>query len=811
MTQPTRMKARSAEGAEAMILARGLTHLQRGQLDQAESAFRALLDEQPDHPDALHGLALVAYQAQNHDWAYRLASQAVSRSRKRVAGYYRTLGRACRALGKPDEAIRAYRAALAIEPALADVHVSIGIVLREQGEVRAAIGAYRKALSQQPALFEAYVNLENAVREAGAWDDHRRWLESHAAGAAEFAEPQFFLGKLALSEGRRDAALKHLRNALQHNPSFADAQRLLEAAEGDLAHPVEAAVAHSAAALATHERAVALQPESAQAHYNLGMGRKTAGDLGGAIAALRKAVELHADYFDARLNLSRLLREAGHVQDAVAQSAYAVDLRSESAEAHCVHAEALSMAGATAAALEEIERALALRPEAPEVYLNLGNLLTQHFQVERAIEAYRDAIVRAPDVFIARSNYVFVLNYAETMDAEGLFREHRDFDARHCAGLTAMRHESPGAAAAERPIRVGFLSADLRSHSVANFIEPLFRHHDRTRYSFHCYFNQLVNDAVSDRLENLVAGWTRCAAMSDDALTRRIRDDDIDVLIELSGHTAGHRLLTVARRPAPLQMTFLGYPTTTGLSEIDYRLTDAYVDPPGWERFNSEVPARLPNSYFCYGGGKEVPVGPLPALSRGTVTFGCFNNLAKMSGTTLDLWAQVLLRVPGSKLLVKSFGLQDNAAGNHLKALMASRGVSEGRIEVMPWEATGESHFQRYNQVDVALDTYPYNGATTTCEALWMGVPVVTLVGERHAARMGLSILAAAGLERFAARTPEDYVEKAVQTASDVSALAALRIGLRSRILASPLMDAPGYTTAFQSLVRDAWRTWCGV
>jgi predicted O-linked N-acetylglucosamine transferase (SPINDLY family) len=362
----------------------------------------------------------------------------------------------------------------------------------------------------------------------------------------------------------------------------------------------------------------------------------------------------------------------------------------------------------------------------------------------------------------------------------------------------------------ERRVRVGYLSPDFWSHPVARFIEPILMHHDRRTFEVWCYNAHEPADAVTLRLRGLAERWVDCAALTDEALAARIRADGIDVLVDLAGHTAGNRLLAVARRPAPVTATYLGYPTTTGIEAIRYRITDAHVDPADEPSNNVETPLRLPQSYYCYAEVEETrEAAPLPAKLTGRVTFGCFNSSVKWSDEALRLWARVLEAIGGSTLLLKAKDLGKPAIAKRVLERFEQLGVDTRRIVLQGWEASRSDHFAVYDRVDIAVDTYPYNGATTTCEALSMGVPVVTLEGPTHASRMGASVLAAAGFPEWIAPTPERYVEICAALAGDLDGLQATRSSLRERLRASPLMDGARFTADLERLYREMWRSWC--
>ncbi len=402
------------------------------------------------------------------------------------------------------------------------------------------------------------------------------------------------------------------------------------------------------------------------------------------------------------------------------------------------------------------------------------------------------------------------LNYRPDLSQAQLFREHAAWAERFASPMApAATHPNPPEP--ERPLRVGYVSGDFRRHPVAFFVEPLLRCHDRRVVQPFCYSNSGERDDLNDHLRALVPDWRDIAGLDDDAVAALIRRDRIDVLVDLSGHTARNRLPVFARKPAPVQVTAIGYVNTTGLAAMDYRLTDGWCDPPGTDETHfSESLWRLPGGFNCYAPPNGLPApGPAPLMGCGHVTFGSFNNMDKVSPEVLDLWAQLLRAVPGARLVLKTKTLSESAVGAAIRARFAAAGVDAGRIELIEWSATLREHFEHYRRIDIALDPFPYNGTTTTCEALMMGVPVIALAGERHAARVSASILARLGLEVLVAPDPAGYLARAQALALKPEAVANLRAGLRRRIAASPLADAAGYTRGLEAAYREMWRRWC--
>ena len=403
------------------------------------------------------------------------------------------------------------------------------------------------------------------------------------------------------------------------------------------------------------------------------------------------------------------------------------------------------------------------------------------------------------------------LNYDPAVDDRALFEAHNAWAQRFAAPHYPTSQAEPLNDDADRPLRVGYVSGDLRRHPVAFFVEPVLRAHDRGQVTPVCYDTAGLDDDMNAHLRSLVPDWRDVADWSDEALAERIRDDRIDILVDLAGHTARNRLLVFARRPAPVQVTGIGYVTTSGLETMDYRLTDSLCDPGrGEDRFYSERLWRLETGFNCYAPPRGLPEpGAPPCLSGAALTFGCFNNLDKITAPVIEAWAEILHGLPDSRLLLKTKSLGEPAVREHLLAAFGDRGIAAERLELRDWSATLAEHFAAYAEVDIALDPFPYNGTTTTCEALMMGVPVVALRGGRHASRVSFSILARLGLEGLSATEPEAYVERALALAARPDALAKLRAGLRQRLARSPLCDAERYARTLETAYRGMWRRRC--
>ena len=559
-------------------------------------------------------------------------------------------------------------------------------------------------------------------------------------------------------------------------------------------------------AQAGFEAILAAAPAHAPSHHLLGLILFARGRGVDAIAHLRYAVALDPNLAQAENDLGVALQLEGHNADAVVAYRRALALAPANATFHYNLASALQGAGDLEGAIAAYRAALALVPAYAEARVNLGNALLDQGRLEEARAEYRVVLDADPKNTEALSNLLRALNYDERLSPEAMLEAHRTADAA-MPTAPARFANSPEP---ERRLRVGFVSPDFRTHSVAYFVEPLLASLDRASIESFCYASLLRPDATTARLKGMAGHWLDIYGVPDAAIAERVRADGIDILIDLAGHTAGNRLGLFAHRPAPVQATWCGYCNTTGLGAIDWRVTDGIADPAGAERRHSERLVRLPHGFLCYAPDADAsPVSPLPARDAGRVTFGSFNALPKLSEATLRLWAQILDAVPGSRLLLKAPQLRDRGARGLLMERLASAGVAAERVELAPSVPTTRAHLALYGRVDLALDPFPYNGTATTCEALWMGVPVVTLAGRVHAGRVGASLLAAAGLPELVAATEADYVARAAALARDLDRLEALRLGMRDRLAASPLLDRTGFARDFEGALRAMWRDWC--
>jgi predicted O-linked N-acetylglucosamine transferase (SPINDLY family) len=461
------------------------------------------------------------------------------------------------------------------------------------------------------------------------------------------------------------------------------------------------------------------------------------------------------------------------------------------------------------AAVDVLRKAVQLDPNAADAWGNLGQALARTGQMREAVTSSKRALAIDPSRLGLQSALLFAENYVAQSDPCAMADRARAVGALIATRIPA-RATHPNDADPTRRLRVGLLSADLRAHPVGRFLAAVLPALDPAKVELFAYSGTEEEDATTTVLKSAVPHWLDVRGMSDVDLDRRIAADAIDILVDLSGHTSGNRLMVLARKPAPVAFTWLGYFATTGLATIDYVLANRWVIPPSEEGQWTETPWRLPDTYLCYAAPRDPsPPTALPALRNGHVTFGCFNNFNKLTGETLAAWSALLAAVPRSRLILRSSGHTNDEIAATLRQSLDDAGIDSARVRVDGRIADYATHLASYGEIDIALDPFPYNGGTTTVEALYMGVPVLVRAGDRYVAHMGESILQNAGLPEWIASDESDYAVRGARLAVDLDGLAALRANLRERMLVSPLFDAPRFARHLEAALRGMWGTWC--
>ena len=747
------------------LIQKGVQLQQAGQVQEAETFYGQVLDAQPDHADANHLSGLIADQLGNRELAIQLIFKAIHKDPGNAV-FYRNLGILLQKQGQLEDAVASYHKAIALKPDYADAYSNLGIALHKQGQLEDAVAWYHKAIALKPDYAEAHNNLGITLQEQGQLEDAVASYNKAIALKPNYADAYSNLGIALQKQGQLEDAVACYHKAIALKPDYAGAYNNLGIAlqkQGQLED-----------AVACYHKAITLKPDYAEAHYNLANLLQEQEQLAGAVASYHKAITLKPNYAGAYNNLGITLKKQGQLEDAVA----------------CYH------------------KALALKPDYADAYNNLGIALQKQGQLEDAVACYHEALALKPDFAEAYSNKLFIYNYMTNQTPEEATAEARRYGVMVDAKATRIATH-PNAADPDRRLNIGLVSGDLREHPVGYFLESVLSCLDRQSVSLTLYPTSHKVDALTLRLQEMDLSWHSLVGLNGEQAAQRIQDDGIDILLDLSGHTAHNRLPMFAQKPSPVQATWLGYFATTGLQAMDYILCDKHVIPAAETGHFVEQPYYLPDSYLCFTPpGEAIAVGPLPALTHGGLTFGCFNNLTKMNETVVLVWAQILRQVPGATLFLKTELLNTDAVRQTTQARFAAQGIDAARL-ILEGPAPRAELLAAYNRVDIALDPFPYPGGTTSLEALWMGVPVLSRHGDRFVSHLGESILHSMGLPDWIAADHEDYVIRAIKYAAGLPQLAALRATLRPQLLASPLCDAPRFARHLEAAFRDMWHAYC--
>ncbi|OGI39148.1 MAG: hypothetical protein A2140_03225 [Candidatus Muproteobacteria bacterium RBG_16_62_13] len=634
----------------------------------------------------------------------------------------------------------------------------------ERGQFAEAKPLYQRIRELDPSDPEAWYALGWIDFHVGAHDSAEHHIRHLTELRPEDVQAHFMLGNILRQDGRIDESVKYFQLAVQYDPSHFQSWANLGDALDTLGKHREATDCY--------RHGLKHAPNEAALHLGMGKVLQRQSKLDEAADCYRTAIAMAPGFTPAYQNLGVLEAQRGQYDKAI----------------------------------QQYRQAQALDPRDAEVLSNLGNALKGQGRLEEAMECYRMALRINPQHLVSHSNLLLSLNYLPDIDNTTLLREHLGWSkSRSVSSLnTVAESRDP-----DRRLRIGYLSPDFRTHSVAFFIEAAFREHDHGQYELYAYSDARSPDIMTEKLSGMVDQWRDTHNLSGERFCNQIIHDRIDILIELTGHTSGNRLSAIACKPAPIQATYLGYPCTTGLQAIDYLITDSWVDPPGVEPYYVEKLVRLPHGFSCYNPPSACPpVNDLPATEAGKVTFSSLHGLVKLNDRVIQLWARMLGALPESRLILQAKAFADEQTRKLFLERFEKHGVARQRMELLPFLSLQE-HLSVYHRVDMALDPFPWSGHTTSCHALWMGIPVVTLLGQTHAGRMVASALHQIGLSELISQSTDEYIEKTISLANDLPRLAELRRTMRERMLASPLCDGAGFTRELEAAYREMWVRYC--
>jgi len=711
--------------------------------------------------------ALCFHQRGELEKALELYGQIVARDRQATEAFH-MLAVLKHQKKRNNDALKYIDKAIKIRPSKAEYYFTKGNIVGDAGDIEKAIKYYRKAIEINP---------------------------NHSESHRMLAEKYLVLGDMP-------SALCEIQAAIQCAPDMPAYHLLSGSIWNSLGNPTEA--------LAAYEIAIEKKPDYAEAYFNIGTIYKALDEQYEAIKWFQSALKINDTYVDALVNLGTTLDDVGRAKDAEFCLKRALRIQPDSAAIHYNLARIFDRQNRFVEAILHYHKAIELDPTLTKAYLNMGNIQQKMGNIPEAMACYRYVTQLDPDHSQARSNMLLSMHYTVPEGPEALFQAHREW--WHVHGMPTARGDVQWSHSTdeERPLRIGYVSPDFKTHSVAFFFESILKNCDRIRFDLYGYSDVRKPDSTTERLKAACEHWQDIHALSDAEVVELIQRDGIHILVDLAGHTAHNRMPVFARRAAPVQVTYLGYPNTTGLDTMDYRITDAVSDPPGLtEHLHSETLVRLPRGFLSYTPPEDAPgVSPPPLGRKGFVTFGSFNNRSKVTEEVLDVWSAILRRMPEARLLLKFKGLESELICNPLRESFSRREVDPKRVLLQGAVPGTREHLDLYGQVDIALDPFPYNGTTTTLEALWMGVPVITKEGSFHVARVGTSILARVGLKGLIAASNEEYVECAVQLAGEPEQLSEWRGSLREQLRGSSLMDGAGFTRELENAFIEMWQSW---
>ncbi len=815
----------------AALLQRGNEQLAQGKLDQATQSYRQALALAPDDVGALVNLGFVLSEQQRDADARPLLERAIQLNAQQEDALY-TLAVIDRRSGRLDACIEHLRAALAAKPDFTPCRIDLCQMLFDRGERDEAAAVVDAGLTLEPDSADLHFCRGNLQLAAGRGDDAATSFERALTIAPPHDAVRRQLGDLRLAQGQLEAALRayravhvslpaedaprlhklgmafHQRNSLPAAVQCYEAalalQSTLAEAHGCLGAALQAQ-GQSDAAILQYEEAIRLKPDYATAHDSLGTALQEAGQIDRAIEHYRLAVSLMPRFAMAHRNLGTALQAREEFDLAMSHYERALALDPDDAAVHVNLGTLFRLRGDLNAAQAGYERAITALPDNAVAHSNLGSLLQERGEHDAAIARLQQALVHNPDHADAQANLLFVLNYHPDRSATEIFDAYREYDARVGVPLRDTWRPHANVADPARRLRVGYVSGDFRAHAVSHFLEPLLANHDKRSFEVFAYAEQLASDAATARYRRYADHWITTVGLSNDALAARIRVDGIDILVDLAGHTSKNRLRVFARRPAPVSVSWLGFGYTTGLSAIDYLLTDSASAPEGSEALFAEQPWRLATPSFAYRPGEGMgSVNALPALERGFVTFGTLTRAVRVNHHTVRVWSRILQEVPKSQLVIDSSSFREQSMRESLLTRFLVHGIGPERLQIgfhtPPWDVL--------RGIDIGLDCFPHNSGTTLFESLYMGLPYVTLAGRPSVGRLGSSILMGLGHPEWIAHSEDEYVDKCLALASDLPALAAIRAGLRAQTRTSALMDEGGFARKVEAAYHEMFSRW---
>ena len=765
------------------------------QWPQAEHHLQELSRKFPNHPFAWQGLAEIFSLTGRKEMALEPLRQLIQITPKNAL-FHMNLGALLLELGRFVESEECYRKAIGIEPNLEGAHINLGNILQTLGRLEESEACYREAIRITPDFAEIHSNLGNLLKNLGRFEESEASYREAIRIKPSFADAYYNLGNTLKTLNRFQDAEANYRKAIQIKPDYAEAIMNLAVILFELGRIEESEVCY--------REAILIKPDFIEALSNLGALLNNIGRFEDSEITCRKSINLNPNYAEAHNNLGNTLRSLGRLDESKLCYQQAIGINPN-------YAEAYSNLGNTFHDLGRLEdselcyrEAIRINPDYAEAHSNLGLLQLDLGKFGEAEASLKEGVRIAPDNPQSYSKFLFLISFLENTSPDIYLNHLYQFrklisERKKTTFSDWLLEQKPS------KLRIGFVSGDLRNHPVGYFIEALCKHINTDRIELVAFSNIHKEDELTSRIRPYFSDWYSIVGMSDDKAAQTIHEAGIHILTDLSGHTAHNRLGVFAYKPSPVQVSWLGYWASTGVAEIDYLIGDPFVTPIGEDHHYSELVWRLPETRFCFTPpSTDVSINTLPYLRNGFLTFGCFNNLLKMTDHVVDVWAKILHKVPNSKLFLKANQLLEQSIAFEVLRRFSLHGIEEDRL-LLEGPSPRKDYLERYNQVDIALDPFPYTGGTTTVEALWMGVPVLTKQGNTILSRQGVGIAHNTNQVEWIALSDEEYVAKAVSFASDIKKISELRNSLRSKVLRSPLFDAPKFAGFFEKTVWEMW------
>ncbi len=803
--------------------------LELDQPDQAVASFRKAIELNPSYTEAHFSLGNALARLDQFEKAI-LCYDRVIELNPNLAIAYAGKGSALEASGKHEAALASYEEAIARDSQFAVAYFNKGNIEKSLGLFRDSVLSYESAIASNPKLIQAYSNCGNALRELGDLNAAINKYNSALALDPNFAEAYYNRGnswallnnhKLAIEDFDKAIALGPGNIAAHHNQGNSySALRDFESAIKSFDKAIELNPGHAGAivnrasslmelkefeaALAGFDAAIATNPGLEQAHSNRGVLLTILGQPAEALQSFDKAIDSNPDYADAYSNRSVAQKNLGMLTEAISSCNLAIKLQPNNKNAHLNLGTILEADGRVNDAIASFNKAIEIDHCYAEAYYNRGNALQEVGLLDQAFASFEHAIELRPDYLQAYHNLLMNLCYSPAL-YESSYKEIAKKYGELATSLAVNKFESHSCKADEDILRIGLVSSDLRNHPVGYFLESVVSEIDSSKIQLIAFPASPIEDEMTARLQQRFSKWLPIFGLNDKSAANLIHSQAVHILIDLSGHTADSRLTLFAYKPAPIQVSWLGYFASTGLREMDYVLGDPHVTPPELAGQFCEHLWLMPESRWCFTPPQSCPdVSLLPALSNGYITFGCLNNLSKINVEVIKVWSEILLQLPASKLLLKAKLFRDDDIRNAVTEEFSRNGVHSQRIELRGW-GTRKEYLETYNEIDICLDPFPFTGGTTSVESLWMGVPVLTLAGNTMFSRQGVGILNNAGLSQWIAQDKDEYQGKAVEFASNNDVLSQIRSQLRSQVSTSPLFDAVQFARHFESAMHQIW------